>query len=154
LAGPQDWTEARTRLAGWRAAMYGAGLRTPEPLIGDWTARSGYEIGQAIAGRSDVSAVFAANDQMALGLLRALTEAGRTVPDDVSVVGFDDIPEAAYLIPPLTTVRQDFSAVGQRAIEMLQAAIGGAAPTDGADRLIHPELVVRGSTRRRARRRR
>jgi len=155
LAGPQDWTEARSRLAGWRTAMSAAGLRTPEPLIGDWTARSGHEAGQSIAGRDDVSAVFAANDQMALGLLRALVEAGRSVPGDVSVVGFDDIPEAAYLSPPLTTVRQDFSAVGQRAIAMLQAAIGGAPPpTDGVDRLIHPELVVRGSTQRGPRRRR
>jgi len=156
LAGPQDWTEARARLAGWRSAMYAAGLRTPEPLIGDWTARSGYEAGQSVAGRDDVTAVFAANDQMALGLLRALVEGGRRVPDDVSVVGFDDIPEAAFLIPPLTTVRQDFTAVGQRAIAMLQAAIGGAPPPqpDGIDRLIHPELVVRGSTQRRPRRRR
>jgi DNA-binding LacI/PurR family transcriptional regulator len=150
LAGPQDWTESRARLAGWRTAMAAAGLRTVEPLIGDWTARSGYEAGQRIADREDVTAVFAANDQMALGLLRALTEAGRSIPDDVSVVGFDDIPEAAYLIPPLTTVRQDFSAVGQRAIEILQAAIAGSAPeAAGVDRLVHPELVVRRSTARR-----
>jgi len=155
LAGPQDWTEARARLAGWRSAMTAAGLRNPEPVVGDWTARSGYEAGRLIAGRTDVTAVFAANDQMALGLLRALAEAGRDVPGDVSVVGFDDIPEAAYLIPPLTTVRQDFSAVGQRAIEILQAAIGGAWPDAlPVDRMIHPELVVRGSTRRRPRRRR
>jgi DNA-binding LacI/PurR family transcriptional regulator len=145
LAGPQDWTEARARLAGWRAAMYGAGLRTPEPLIGDWTARSGYEIGQAIAGRSDVSAVFAANDQMALGLLRALAEAGRVVPDDVSVVGFDDIPEAAYLIPPLTTVRQDFDEMGRRGLRLLLDTIESA---DGppAHHEVVPELIVRASS--------
>jgi DNA-binding LacI/PurR family transcriptional regulator len=147
LAGPPDWTEARARLAGWSTAMYAAGLSTSEHLVGDWTARSGYEAGQRIAARPDVTAVFAANDQMALGLLRALAEAGRSVPREVSVVGFDDIPEAAYLIPPLTTVRQDFSAVGQRAIKILQSAIAGADPaTVGTDRLIRPELVVRAST--------
>ena len=147
LAGPQDWTEARARLAGWRDAMHSAGLRTPAPVVGDWTARSGYDAGRKIAERYDVTAVFAANDQMALGLLRALTEAGRAVPGDVSVVGFDDIPEAGYLIPPLTTVRQDFSAVGQRAIQILQAAIGGATiDSPATNRLIQPELVIRAST--------
>jgi len=143
LAGPQPWTEARARLAGWQAAMDAAGLRPSSLLIGDWSARSGYGLGQEVARRRELTAVFCANDQMALGLLRALSEAGLQVPGDVSVVGFDDIPEAAYLIPPLTTVRQDFTAVGHRAIEILQAAIAGEpAP----ERLIGPELVVRAST--------
>jgi DNA-binding LacI/PurR family transcriptional regulator len=143
LAGPTSWTEARARLRGYRNAMYAAGLRPSRPLEGDWSARSGYEAGQRIAARTDVTAVFCANDQMALGLLLSLSEAGRSVPGDISVVGFDDIPEAAYLIPPLTTVRQDFTAVGRRAIEILRAAIAGA-PTP--DRLIEPELVVRSSS--------
>ena len=147
LAGPLDWTEARARLLGWQTAMYAAGLRPSKPLRGDWSARSGYEAGLEVARDTRVTAVFAANDQMAIGLLRALAEAGRAVPHDVSVVGFDDIPEAAYLIPPLTTVRQDFSAVGRRAIEILQAAIAGAQPdTDTPARLIGPELVVRASS--------
>ena len=96
--------------------------------------------------RDDVTAVFCANDQMALGLMRALTEAGRGVPSGpggVSVVGFDDVPEAPYLIPPLTTVRQDFQAVGNRAIEILQAALAGRSTPD---RLISPQLVVRASS--------
>lgn len=143
VAGPSSWTEARARLRGYRAAMYAAGLRPDEHLEGDWSARSGYEAGLAVAARSDVTAVCCANDQMALGLLRALAEAGRAVPDDISVVGFDDIPEAPYLIPPLTTVRQDFSAVGRRAIAILRSAIAGD-PTP--DRLINPELVVRASS--------
>ena len=146
LAGPQEWTEARARLLGWQNAMYAAGLRPSQHVVGDWSAASGFEAGQEIAAREDVTAVFCANDQMALGLLRALHEAGRTVPGGtrgVSVVGFDDIPEAAYLIPPLTTVRQDFEAVGRRAIEILRAALAGEpAP----ERLIRPELVVRDST--------
>ncbi len=146
LAGPQEWTEARARLQGWQNAMYAAGLRPAQHVTGDWSAASGYEVGRQIATHEDVTAVFCANDQMALGLLRALSEAGRTVPDGprgVSVVGFDDIPEAPYLIPPLTTVRQDFEAVGRRAIEILRAAIAGDPAPDG---LIKPELVVRASS--------
>ncbi len=143
LAGPASWTEARARLQGYRNAMYAASLRPSRHIEGDWSARSGYEAGKEIARRSAITAVFCANDQMALGLLLSLAEAGRSVPHDISVVGFDDIPEAAYLIPPLTTVRQDFGAVGRRAIEILRAAIaGGPAP----EHLISPELVVRSST--------
>ncbi|GAA4711567.1 LacI family DNA-binding transcriptional regulator [Nocardioides conyzicola] len=143
LGGPPSWTEARSRKRGWQQAMRAAGLQPTQHLKGDWSARSGYEAGLEIARDHGVRAVFCANDQMALGLLRALNEAGRSVPDDVSVVGFDDIPEAAYLIPPLTTVRQDFTAVGHRAIEIIQAALAGEpAP----ERLISPELVVRASS--------
>ena len=144
LAGPADWSEARARRDGWRAEMVAAGLRPIEPIIGDWSAARGYVAGRQIAVNTDVTAVFSANDQMAIGLLRALHEAGRKVPEDVSVIGFDDLPEAQYLIPPLTTVRQDFAAVGRRAIEVLTTAIGGLpAPEAG---LIEPELVVREST--------
>jgi DNA-binding LacI/PurR family transcriptional regulator len=146
LAGPPSWTEGRARLLGWQNAMYAAGLRPSQHVTGDWSAASGYAAGREIAGRDDVTAVFCANDQMALGLLRALTEAGRAVPAGprgVSVVGFDDIPEAPYLIPPLTTVRQDFQAVGRRAIEILRAAL---ADEQAPDRLINPELVVRASS--------
>jgi len=147
VAGPLQWTEARSRLQGWQTAMHDAGLRPSPHLEGDWTAATGYRIGALLARRDDVTAVFAANDQMALGLLRALWEAGRSVPGDVSVVGFDDIPEAEFLIPPLTTVRQDFTAVGHRAIEILQSAIGRPEPeAEMPERLIRPELVVRAST--------
>lgn len=147
LAGPLQWTEARSRLQGWQHAMHAAGLRPHAPLEGDWTAASGYAAGTRLAERGDVTAVFAANDQMALGLLRALWEAGRRVPEDVSVVGFDDIPEAGFMIPPLTTVSQDFTAVGHRAIEILQTAIGGAASeAEMPERLIQPDLVVRATT--------
>jgi DNA-binding LacI/PurR family transcriptional regulator len=124
--------------------MVAAGHRPMEPVAGDWSAESGYHAGLELAENPDVTAVFAANDQMAIGVLRALHEAGRSVPDDVSVVGFDDVPEAAYLIPPLTTVRQDFTAIGHEAISMLTAVIAGE--TDQAPSLIDPELVVRAST--------
>jgi DNA-binding LacI/PurR family transcriptional regulator len=143
LAGPQSWTEGRARLAGHQAAMYAAGLRPSPPVEGDWTARCGYDLGRELARRPEVTGIFCANDHMAIGLLRALHEAGRSVPGEVSVVGFDDIPESPYLIAPLTTVRQDFTAVGRRAIEILQTAIAG---TVAPDRLISPELVVRASS--------
>ena len=89
---------------------------------------------------------------MAMGALRALAEAGRRVPEDVSVVGFDDIPEAAYSQPPLTTIRQDFAALGREAVRLIVGAIGGEEPPST---LVPPRLVVRGSTARlpRARRR-
>ena len=124
-----------------------------EPLLGDWTAASGYAAGRVLAQQHDVTAVFVANDHMAIGVLRALFEAGRRVPEDLSVVGFDDIPESGFLIPPLTTVRQDFNAVGRLAIDTLQVAMRPET-ADHADlglasrrgRLIDPELVLRAST--------
>src|SRR4051812_35643518 len=94
VAGPADWLEAQQRIAGWRATLQEAGVTPPEPLVGDWSATSGYQLGHRLAERADVTAIFVANDQMALGVLRALHEAGRAIPGDVSVVGFDDIPEA------------------------------------------------------------
>ena len=153
VTGPQHWVEARARLAGWEAAMHDAGLRPLDTFPGNWTAASGYEAGRLLARRRDVTAAFVANDHMAIGVLRALAEAGRTVPTDFSVVGFDDIPESGFLIPPLTTVRQDFTAVGRLAIDTLQVAMTpeGTDPGDhGVEnrrgRLIKPELVLRSST--------
>jgi DNA-binding LacI/PurR family transcriptional regulator len=143
VSGPSDWAEARARVQGWRDAMAGAAQRT-EQLVGDWSAASGYAAGLAIAERPDVTAVFAANDQMAIGVLRALHERGRRVPDEVSVVGFDDIPEAEYLIPPLTTIRQDFAGVGRRAIEVMTTAVQGE-PTAPSP-LLEASLVVRDTT--------
>ncbi|MEO7752803.1 MAG: LacI family DNA-binding transcriptional regulator [Terracoccus sp.] len=144
VTGPLDWAEARARRDGWRAEMSAAGLCPPEPIAGDWSAASGFAAGQRIAADPGTTAVFSGNDQMAVGVLRALHESGLSVPGDVSVVGFDDIPESGYLIPPLTTVRQDFPAVGRHAIEQLAAAIGG--DEGSVIPLIDPELVVRAST--------
>ena len=145
LAGPQDWSEGRARREGWRVEMSAAGVRPPEPIVGGWGAEHGFVAGQRIAGGlPGTTAVFAANDQIALGLLRALHEAGRRVPAEISVVGFDDLPETRYLIPPLTTVQQDFEAVGRDAIELLRQALAGAPPS--RPELIEPRLVVRAST--------
>lgn len=144
VSGPTGWTEARARVDGWREAMHAADIRPTEPIRGDWSLESGYQAGLQIA-RSDVAtAVFAANDLMAIKLLRALHECGRVVPNEISVIGFDDTPEAAYLIPPLTTIRQDFVAVGRMAVTLLQSAIAGDAPW--APNLITPTLVLRQST--------
>jgi DNA-binding LacI/PurR family transcriptional regulator len=144
VSGPQNWTEAVARRQGWHDAISEAGHAPGPFLAGDWTAQIGFEHGRTLAGDDQVTAVFAANDQMAIGILRALHEAGRRVPDDVSVVGFDDSPEAAYLIPPLTTVRQNFAEVGRRALAVLTAAILGE--DEDLDRLIAPEFVRRDST--------
>ncbi len=144
VAGPDSWLDAQQRVEGWRSALQAAGAPEPDLLRGDWSARSGYEAGHRLARRPDVTAVLCANDPMALGLLRALTEGGRAVPDDVSVVGFDDVAEAAFFLPPLTTVRQDFGELGRRAVHLLLDRISGAEP--GEVLPITPDLVVRAST--------
>jgi DNA-binding LacI/PurR family transcriptional regulator len=149
VAGPLDWLEAEGRLAAWRTTLEQAGARVPDPLHGDWSPRSGHEAGQRLAelkaSGEDVTAVFVANDQMALGLLRAFREAGLDVPGEVSVAGFDDIPEAEYFTPPLTTVRQDFGAVGRNSIGVLLEVIEKGQR--GQPRVVVPaSLVVRAST--------
>lgn len=146
LAGPQRWHAARDRLNGWRAALRAQCRAEPPVVEGDWSASSGYAAGRALASHSDVTAVFAANDDMAIGLIRALLEAGRRVPDDVSVVGFDDVPIAAYVSPPLTTVRQPFDAVAQEGLKLLVQAL--ERPDDAPTTAVDPpvELIVRAST--------
>ncbi len=142
LAGPAGWLDALEREGGWREELTASGLEVPEPVRGDWTAASGY----AAVGDLDpsVTAVFASNDQMALGLVRALVEQGRRVPDDVSVVGFDDIETAGFALPPLTTVRQDFAELGLAAVRTLVGRMAGE-PAPPAT-LVQPTLQVRGST--------
>jgi DNA-binding LacI/PurR family transcriptional regulator len=145
VAGPSDWLEAQQRIAGWRATLQEAGVTPPAPLDGDWSASSGYALGHRLAERADVTAIFVANDQMALGVLRALHEAGRAIPGDVSVVGFDDIPEAPFFTPPLTTVRQDFDEMGRRGLLLLLDTME-SAQWPPPNRVVEPELVVRAST--------
>jgi DNA-binding LacI/PurR family transcriptional regulator len=144
VAGPQDWLDAQGRITGWQAALTQAGAEVPPLLTGDWSARSGYQAGQVLARMPEVTAVFVGNDQMALGLLRALNERNRQVPGDVSVVGFDD-PEAAFYTPPLTTVRQDFAEVGRRSLHMLVDQITSGPGVTGHV-LVDTEFVIRQST--------
>jgi DNA-binding LacI/PurR family transcriptional regulator len=146
IAGPGDWYEAGAREQGWRVTLEKAGVTPPDPLPGDWSPRSGYDHGrELIRSGADVTAVFVANDQMALGVMRAVREAGLQVPDDVSIVGFDDIPEAAYFAPPLTTVRQEFLEVGTLSMAMLLQRLRGAGD-EPMKQVVEPELVARAST--------
>jgi DNA-binding LacI/PurR family transcriptional regulator len=145
IAGPSDFLESRERLAGWRSTLERAGIEQPEPLRGDWSARAGYDLGRRLSTDRDVTAIFVGNDQMALGVLRAMHEHGRRVPQDVSVVGFDDIPEAPFFLPPLTTVRQDFDEVGSRSVRLLLRMIDVDEPPPSPPR-VEPRLVVREST--------
>ncbi|GAB4070774.1 LacI family DNA-binding transcriptional regulator [Angustibacter speluncae] len=146
VRGPHDSQEARARVEAWRLTLKATSAPVPEVEAGDWTAASGHEAGLRLVARraagEPVTAVFVANDQMALGVLRALTEAGLRVPDDVSVVGFDDIPEAAFLSPPLTTVRQDFAALGRQCVDLVLRLLDGGTASSEA---VHPVLVVRAS---------
>lgn len=144
VSGPADWYDAAGRIEGWRSALTAAGAEIPPPLPADWSPAAGYRAGQMLARMPDVTAVFAANDHLALGILRALSERGRRVPQDVSVVGFDDVPEAAYLIPPLTTVRPDFDAVAQAGLELLLAQMSDEQIAAGRV-VIAPTLVTRDS---------
>lgn len=154
--GPPDWLESEARTQGWEDALRDAGAEVPPVLRGDWSPLSGYQAGQQLAGRvlasrgrgAGLTAVFVANDQMALGVLRALREAGLRTPEDVAVAGFDDIPEAEFFPPPLTTIRQDFASLGRDSIGLLLDHIEGR--TDESTHLVvAPELIVRASTARR-----
>lgn len=145
LAGPEESFSARRREQAWRGVLGELGRPVPEPVRGDWSADSGYEWGKRLAADPECTAVFAANDQMALGLLRALNEEGRRVPDEVSVVGFDDIPEASSFLPPLTTVRQDFDRVGQQLVTGALRQLRGESEERGRT-VVPTELLLRRST--------
>jgi DNA-binding LacI/PurR family transcriptional regulator len=147
LAGPENWASSHRRLEGWRTALAEAGAAEPGLLRGDWTARSGFDAARTLVTRPDVTAVFAANDQMAAGALRAFLDAGLRVPTDVSVVGFDDEPVSAYLTPPLTTVRQDFAELTRLAMHRLIRTIEGHPPPD-RHRAVPAQLMIRSSTGR------
>ncbi len=147
VTGPADSQEARDRIEGWRTELTMAGAPVPDHLGGDWTPSSGYVAGKRLAGRvrdgEAITAVFLANDQMALGLLAAFHEEGLDAPRDISVVGFDDLPESPYFTPPLTTVRQDFKELGRRCMDtMLKEIEAGAAVSST---VVTPELVRRES---------
>lgn len=155
IAGPLLWWEARERQLGWRDALVEADLGAEPTLVveGDWTAASGEQATHTLLAQCpDVDAVFACNDQMALGALKATRTLGLRVPDDLAIVGFDDRPEAAFFCPPLTTVRQDLVELGRRAVSELDRMIvsvqnGNPAATSAA-LLLQPQLIVRESSGR------
>jgi DNA-binding LacI/PurR family transcriptional regulator len=145
VSGPPAWLEAAARAEGWRAELADAGITAPPELPGDWSPESGYRNGLILARVPDATAVFVASDEMAFGVIRGLAEQGRRVPQDVSVIGVDDIPLAAYSTPPLTTIAQPFRDVGRLAVEhLLHTLTDPDATTLG--QAIEPVLVVRAST--------
>ncbi|WEK62870.1 MAG: LacI family DNA-binding transcriptional regulator [Candidatus Microbacterium colombiense] len=144
VTGPAKSYSAERRREAWSSTLEARGKRVPEVLPGDWSAESGYLAGTTLRERDDVTAVFAANDQMAIGVVRAFREVGRDIPGDVSVVGFDGLPDAAQLWPPLTTVQQHPERVGALAVDALLVELDGGEPPRTP--LVQTELVVRGST--------
>jgi DNA-binding LacI/PurR family transcriptional regulator len=147
VAGPPDSMDAMERERGWRASLSRHGLVAREPVLSDWSPRSGYRAGLALLADTSIhpfTAIFAGNDELALGLIHAFTESGLRVPEDVSIIGFDDIPGAEHFTPPLTTVRQDFAALGRDIMATLIEILRDEQP------VITPHtsatLVVRGST--------
>jgi DNA-binding LacI/PurR family transcriptional regulator len=144
VSGPPDWIDAAARIDGWRRTLAQAELDDSVLIRGDWSAESGYRAGLELAAAGNVTALFAANDQMALGALRAFSEAGLRVPQDISLVGYDDQPEAAYLVPPLTTVNQGFKELGARCMQMLLFDMANGH--SGASSVVNPRLVVRSTT--------
>jgi DNA-binding LacI/PurR family transcriptional regulator len=155
LGGPPSSFAADQRRRSWEQTLRDHGCVVPPLLLGDWSsaagydagcrlAEDGYDAGCRLAEDDAVTAIFAANDQMALGLLRALHEHGRTVPEDMSVVGFDDMEEAAHFWPPLTTVRQTFADIGRRSVDTLLAEIH--AIDHHAPIAVPTELIIRRST--------
>jgi len=143
LGGSMEWYDGRVRKRGWESALRDAGLPLGLYLEGDWSPKWAYETGLRLVAEGLPGAIFAASDHTALGLYRAFSEHGVRVPDDVSVVGFDDIEGSDYFAPPLTTVRQDFPGLARRAIDLLLAAIDGRT----VDRTpILPALKIRAST--------
>ncbi|GAA1060153.1 LacI family DNA-binding transcriptional regulator [Agromyces bracchium] len=145
VAGPSDSMDAAERRRGFAAALEAHGLEVREPVAGDWLAASGHAAGRRLLDEGWATAVFVGNDQMSLGLLHACHDAGVAVPGELSVVGFDDIPEAAFFTPPLTTVRQDFDSLGRDIMATVADVLRDeAAAPDHTSRV--PELVVRAST--------
>lgn len=147
IAGPAEWSEAESRRRGFIASLQAAGLEPAAIVPSDWSADAGYGAGQQLLRDADATAVVCANDQIALGLLHAAAEAGIPVPGRLSIVGFDDTPESRHFSPPLTTLRQDFTEIGRRAVaSIVEALAGGRSAAEHVAEPLVPELIVRAST--------
>ncbi len=148
ISGQLNWYSAVERHGAWFASLTEAGLVPGPSEAGDWTALGGHRAAQRLLTTAEpFTGLVVGNDQMALGAMRALREHGLKVPDDVSVVGFDDIPEASFFEPPLTTVRQDFAAMGQQTVGYLLALVE-QPETPHHQRTLYPHLIERLSTAR------
>jgi DNA-binding LacI/PurR family transcriptional regulator len=147
ISGPADWKSVNERTEGYKLALERAGIPFDASLVehGDWSYQSGYEaMGRLLAKALQITALFAQNDRMAIGAMRALREAGHKIPDDVAIVGYDDIPPAAYSHPPLTTIRQPMQQVGEVATRLLIELIDDP-DAKREEVLLKTELVRRGS---------
>lgn len=153
ITGPLDWWESRQRQLGWQDALQAAGLAAEERQIveGNWSAASGERgIRVLLEQFPEIQAVFASNDQMALGVLQAAHSLGRHIPRDLAVVGFDNIPESAFFWPALTTVDQPLVELGCKAVEklteLIDAETQGISPPPDQAVILQPELIVRDSS--------
>jgi DNA-binding LacI/PurR family transcriptional regulator len=144
IAGPQDWFDAKRRYQGWRDELKQFKLASPPMVKGDWSAESGYFAMRELSKKNGITAVFVANDAMALGALKFLSEKRINVPGELSIVGFDDISESSFFIPSLTTVKQDFHALGTAAIDLLMSNIRGEKIPNSRI-YIEPTLIERRS---------
>jgi DNA-binding LacI/PurR family transcriptional regulator len=138
-------TDNSQRTAGWRMALQEAGVPVPDPVQAGWDPRSGYEAGRALAADPEVTAVLCGNDDLAIGVIRAMHEAGRAIPDSVSVAGFDDMPQSEFLTPALTTVRLDFIELGRACVALLRPFLDPQRAPEPRPRP-QPELIVLEST--------
>lgn len=152
ITGPLDWWEARQRKLGWQEALQSAGLSAKDSLVdeGNWTAISGEHcLAQLLTRHPEIDGVFVCNDSMALGAAKAARERGLRIPQDLAIVGFDDMPDAAYFCPALSTVRQDMVELGCRAVrelrEVIEANRSGTTFTP-KNVVLQPELIVRESS--------
>ncbi|NLE43936.1 MAG: LacI family transcriptional regulator [Chloroflexi bacterium] len=148
IRGPQEHIDARARHETFVSILKARGLPSDLSVEGDFEVPSGYEATRSLLTTgAPFTALFASNDRMAVGALHALCEHGLYVPQDVSLVGFDDMTEAAYLNPPLTTVRQDLDVIAQQSIEYVVSMIQNPKmPVH--QRVLYPELITRRSTRK------
>lgn len=138
-------TDTSPRMSGWRSALTAAGVEVPDPAGDGWTPQAGYEAGRRLAADPSVTAVLCGNDDLAVGVMRAMNEAGREIPGSVSLVGFDDTPYSAFLSPALTTVRLDWVALGGACFSLLHSLVNPGSPAQPSPPL-QPELVVRESS--------
>jgi DNA-binding LacI/PurR family transcriptional regulator len=146
IAGPQRWWAARERRQNWLDTLLRAGIEVPVDRTGDWTPGSGYEHGRALARDPGVTAIFAANDDMAIGAIHALHEADRSVPGDVSVIGFDDIPLAAHVWPSLTTVSSDNAQLAETGLLYLADFLNDPDQVPAPPPAHRHNMVIRNST--------
>ena len=142
VSGPAGWFESEARTRGFEDACQAAAITDYEVLLGSWASETGHQMAEQVA-QSGATAVFCANDQLAIGLISGLNELGLKVPEDVSIIGFDDLPESKFLTPPLTTVRQDFGQLGKRLMTLLLEELAGEKAV--RRETIEPELIIRKS---------